>query len=314
MSFDFSAVQSPFRMQPGLRKLAAGAAQLTPNRIGDRALREKLAVLFSHSSQALLSAPGFDAAPALGALCAHAAAEHPQAFSVDAVSAVHAHHLGWSLHGADLRPTDAAAPEIGLCLNALPPSWRLAGLLSLAFAEDFAVIDGRSAHIPWMAVCLPSHWAPETKVGRHFAEVHAPVADNQMLVTASAHLARLVTGADRWERHVWTITRHPRLHAHPAHVDGAAWPSDVQADAAHIAALSYFRTERQTFIPAPELGLAMFTIRVHVQPLTQALASAAQAQQLHDAVASMSPAVLAYRSLTPVRDRLLAWLTTQAAI
>lgn len=314
MSFDFAAVQSPFRMQPGLRKLAAGAPQLTPNRIGDRALREKLAVLFSHSSQALLSAPGFDSAPALSILCAHAAAEHPDAFSVDEVGAVHAHRLGWSLHGNTLQSHASAPPEIGACLYALPPSWRLAGLISLAFAEDFAVIDGNTAHIPWMAVCLPSHWAPETKVGRHFTEVHAPVADNQMLVTASAHLAHLVTGTQRWERHVWTITRHPRLHAHPAHLDGADWPLNAQADPAQIAALSYFRTERQTFIPAPDLRLAMFTIHVNVQPLAKALANAVQAQQLHDAVASMSPAVLAYRGLTPVRDRLLAWLTTQAAL
>ena len=81
MPFDFAAVQSPFRMQPGLRKLAAGATQLTPSRLGSRALREKLAVLFSHPSQALVAAPGFDAAPALNALCAHAAAEHPLALS-----------------------------------------------------------------------------------------------------------------------------------------------------------------------------------------------------------------------------------------
>ncbi len=314
MAFDFTAVQSPFRMQPGLRKLAAGASQLTPNRIGDRALREKLAVLFSHASQALLSTPDFDAAPALRALCAHAAAEQPGAFSIDELGCVHAHQLGWSLQGHELRQHPNAAPEIGACLNALPPSWRLAGLLSLAFAEDFAVIDGHTAHIPWMAVCLPSHWAPETKVGRHFAEVHAPVADNQMLITASAHLARLVTGTERWERYVWTITRHPRLHAHPAHLDSAEWPSQSHADATQVAAVSYFRTERQTFIPAPELRLAMFTIHVDVQPLAGALTNAAQAQQLHDAVVTMSPAVLAYRGLTPVRDRLLTWLTTQAAL
>ena len=318
MSFDFNAVQSPFRMQPGLRKLAAGAKQLTPNRIGDRALREKLAVLFSHASKALLSAPGFDAEPALHALCQHAEAEHPNAFSIDAAGWAHAHFLGWSLCGDALQQNTnkhaAAAAEIGACLNALAPEWRLAGLLCLAFAEDFAVIDGHTAYIPWMAVCLPSHWAPETKVGRHFAQVHAPVADNQMLVTAGAHLARLVTGADRWERYVWTITRHPRLHAHPDHVDSASWPTDIAASPAQIAALSHFRTERQTFIPAPDAGLAMFTIHVDVVPLTKALNSSTQAQQLHDAVASMSPAVLAYRNLTPVRDRLLAWLSTQAAL
>jgi hypothetical protein len=33
---------------------------------------------------------------------------------------------------------------------------------------------------------------------------------------------------------------------------------------------------------------------------------------VHDALASMSPAVLAYRGLTDARDRLLVWLATQA--
>jgi hypothetical protein len=78
-----------------------------------------------------------------------------------------------------------------------------------------------AATIPWLAVALPSHWAPEHKVGRSFAEVHAPVADSQRIVGVAAHLARLVIGADRWERFVWTITRHPRLHAHPARVHDA---------------------------------------------------------------------------------------------
>jgi dimethylamine monooxygenase subunit A len=182
MPFDFAAVSAPFRMQPGLRRLAAGAQQLTPNRLGDRALAEKLAVLAAHADQALLSVDGFDAMPALHALAAQAAAEHPNAFALIGAGHWQACHLGWSLqHGT---PVGAGPAEIGDCLRALPENWRAAALLALAFAEDFAVIDGTTARIPWLAVCLPSHWAPEDKVGRHFAQVHAPVADNQTLISA----------------------------------------------------------------------------------------------------------------------------------
>ncbi len=307
MSFDFAAVSAPFRMQPGLRRLAAGTTQLTPNQPGDRALREKLAVLGAYSTQALLSAPGFDAGPALQALSEHATAEHPGAWSA---ASAHAHLLGWSLQGDEPRQHHHQQPEVGACLRALPPEWRLPALLSLAFAEDFAVIDGTTAHIPWLAVCLPSGWAPEEKVGRHFAQVHAPVADNQLLLTASEHLARLVTGSDRWERFVWTITRHPRLHAHPARQDPAPWPADATPE--QLAQHAFFRTEHQTFIPLPELKKAVFTIHVDLQPLSQAMPSPAHAQQVHDALASMSPAVLAYRGLTDARDRLLRWLSVEA--
>ncbi|HEY0819571.1 MAG TPA: heme-dependent oxidative N-demethylase subunit alpha family protein, partial [Rhizobacter sp.] len=303
---------TPFRMQPGLRRLAPGATQLTPNLPGSRALREKLAVLLAYPAQALLGQEGFDATPALAELNAHAAHEQPEAWASTQRGHGHARRLGWAVRDGELQQTDGgAAPEIGACLQSLPPDWRLPGLLCLAFAEDFAVIDGRSAHIPWLAVCLPSGWAPEDKVGRHFAEVHAPVADNAVIVGASEHLARLVTGDTRWERFVWSVTRHPRLHAHPARLDPSPWPAEASPQA--LAERAYFRTERQTFIPLPAEQQAIFTIHVNLVPLTQAIESADQARRLRDALASMSPAVLAYRSLTDARSRLLAWLTERAA-
>jgi hypothetical protein len=308
MPFDFAAVSAPFRMQPGLRRMAADATHLTPNRIGDRALDEKLAVLQRWPADALVAADGFDRGAALDALCALAAREHPAAFVRDG-DAVEARLLGWRLHDGKLRGEGPV--EIGDCIAAQPPTWRLPALLCLAFAEDFAVIDGTTARIPWIAACLPSHWDPTQKVGRHFAEVHGPVADNQMLLAATDHLARLVTGQDRWERFVWTITRTPTLQMHPAHVAAMSWP--VDADPERLAAAACFRTEHQTFVPVPAAKQAVFTIHVESQPLVQAVDSAARARQLHDALASMSPAVLAYRGLGDARDRLLRWLVERAA-
>ncbi len=308
MPFDFAAVTAPFRMQPGLRALAPGAAQLTPNAIGDRALHEKLAVLGTHAEQALVAVPEFDARPALSVLCEHAAREQPQACRWDGGRRLEAVQLGWALLGDDLHGDGPA--EIGRCLAALPAPWRAAGLLSLAFSEDFAIIDGTTACIPWLAVCLPSHWSPQDKVGRHFAEVHAPVADNRLLLTASDHLARLVTGTQRWERFVWTITPQPQLDMHPLRVAQPSWPGDVDAET--LAALATFRTERQTFIPVPGAGQAIFTIHVESRPLTKVATGAEVATPLHAALSSMSDAVLAYRGLSSARDRLLAWLAARA--
>ena len=309
MSFDFAAVSAPFRMQPGLRRLVPGSAPLTPNLPGSAALAEKLAALRDHPQHALLGVAGFDPIPALRALMRQAAAEHPQAFTWDGDTGFDALALGWSVRGAEWRG-DGPQP-IGDCLRGLPDAWRLPGLLSLALLEDFAVIDGATAHIPWLAVCLPSRWAPEEKVGRHFAEVHAPVADNQLLVGAGEHLARLVTGEERWERFVWSIASEPRLMQHPRHVPPSAWPAALDAD--ELAAHANFRTEHQTFIPLPEARQAVFTIRVESRPLSAAIATPERARQLHDALASMSAAVLAYRGLTDARDRLLSWLAARAA-
>ncbi len=312
MAFDFdAAVQAPFRMQPGLRRLADGTAQLSASPRDGRHLHEKLAVFGTAWPSALQIAPSFDATPALHALAQQAALEHPDAFAWDGEMAV-AHRLGWALHGDAVHEAaspDAPLTEIGNCLRDLPAPWRLAALLSLAFAEDFAIIDGRTAHIPWLAVALPSHWAPRDKVGRHFAEVHAPVADNRMLLAASDALAKLVSAPIRWERFVWTVTPHAQLDAHPERTADTRWAA---GDADSVAQQAHWRTERQTFIPVAGAAQALFTIRVDCQPLAQAIDSEHKAARLHDALASMSPAVLHYRGLSLVRNALLQWLARRA--
>ncbi|MCA0176204.1 MAG: DUF3445 domain-containing protein [Proteobacteria bacterium] len=300
MTFDFThAVAVPFRMQPGLRKLAAGSPQLTPTAPGSAHLLAKRQVLQTDWAHALLCAPGFDATPALTALAAHAAREHPRAWAVAANGDWHAPALG-------LRVGPDGDCHGDALLSALPAPWRRAALLALAFEEDFAIVDGAGATLPWLAVCLPSHWRPTDKIGRHFSEIHAPVADNALLQAAGPRLFKLVCGPDTWERFVWNVSRYRTLDAHPDRVHAPPWPADAPAHA-------WWRTERQTFIPLPHLQQAVFTIRVQTQPLADALATPAQAQRLHDAIASMSPAVLAYRSLAAPRNALLAWLAERAA-
>jgi hypothetical protein len=311
IAFDFdAAVTAPFRMQPGLRRIAAGAPQLTPLQPGSRHQREKLAVLSAFAGHALAAQPGFDATPALRALAQHAAAEHARHFAWDGQRAS---ALGVAVADDDVQDIEGGTfglgDELSRCLRGLPAGWRLAGLLSLAFAEDFALVDGRTATIPWIAACLPSHWAPQAKVGRNFAEVHAPVADNTTLLAAGEHLLRLVCGNERWERFVWNVTNEPRLNQHPALADSAPWPADAFADPDHPRA--WLRNERQTFIALPALTQAVFTIAVETTPLAQAIATPAHARRLHDAVASMSDAVLAYRRLGDVRAPLLAWLAAR---
>ena len=311
-AFDFdAAVQAPFRMQPGMRRLAAGSPQLTPLAPGSRHQREKLAVLSAFWPQALVAAPGFDAGPALDAVAAHAAVEHPEAWAVDADGRWHARQLATAVR-ADGSVEQLEAGRFGLgdevarCLRPLPAAWRGPALLALAFAEDLAVVNAADGCIPWIAACLPSHWAPAEKVGRPFAEVHAPVADNALLLQAGAALMRLASGGERWERFVWNVTDQPHLNAHPAHQAPERWAQTSVPQA-------WFRSERQTFIPVPGQAQAVFTILVDVQPLSAVLNSPARAQALHDAMASMSPAVLDYRGLAGVREPLLQWLQARAA-
>jgi hypothetical protein len=258
VDFDLSRIAVPFRMQPGLQRLEAGARQLTPLAAGTPLWHEKKKVLEAGVSR--LCVPGFDAQPALRAIAAQATRE-------------------------------------GLAAE---------GPVELAFEEDFAVLDGATGTLPWLCVCVPSHWAPEDKLGLPFASVHAPVADNALLVAAGRQLVQLVTAGERFERFVWTVTPSGRYDQHPRRHPRTPWPDTRDPEA--FARQCFLRAERQTFFPLGEApGQAVFTIRVMLQPLAEGAATPEQKQRLHEALASMSDAVLAYKNLAPARDRLLAW-------
>ncbi len=266
MDFDLGQIALPFRMQPGLARLPAGALQLTTLDRDGVLYAEKQGVVRANASRHMV--PGFDPAPALEAIAGHA----------------HACGLPWDQGG--------------------PPE--------LAFEEDLAVLDASTGTLPWLAVCVPSHWAPEEKLGLHFSAVHAPVADNTALLAAAAPLLQLVTAGDAWERHVWTLTPSGRYDQHPRRHGRTPWPDGT--DLQQFAQGCWLRAERQTFLPVRRgTRQAVFTIRVMLEPLTKAVDSPAKAQRLHAALASMSDAVLAYKNLTTARAPLLRWLQSQGA-
>lgn len=266
MDFDFGHISVPFRMQPGLRRVAAQALRLSPLDPAARLYSEKRTVF--EAGQSRHCAPGFDPAPALDAIAAQGRE-----------SGIHAGREG-----------------------AIP--------VELAFEEDFAILDGATGTLPWLCVCVPSHWAPEDKLGLDFAALHGPVADNAALIAASQQLVSLVTAGDCWERFVWTISPSLRHDQHPRRRPRAPWPTTADTD--EFARRCWLRAERQTFFPVG-LGTrqAVFSIRVMLQPLADAVQAPGRAKRLHDSLASMSQAVLDYKNLTAAREPLLRWLQSR---
>jgi len=267
MDFDFSHVAVPFRMQPGLRRLAANAPRLTPLHPAGGLYEQKRLVFEGGLSRHCVA--GFDPSCAIESIVSHAL---PMRAS--------------SLFGQETP-------------------------LELAFEEDFAVLDGMTGTLPWLCVCVPSHWAPEDKLGLHFSALHAPVADNAALLAASQRLVQLVTAGGCWERFVWTVSPSPRHDQHPRRHARTPWPPDQDAHA--FAARCFLRVERQTFFPVGRgTRQAVFAIRVMLEPLVQVVDTPARALRLHDSLASMSDAVLAYKGLTEARTPLLKWLSGRA--
>jgi dimethylamine monooxygenase subunit A len=295
-------------MQPGLRRKAATDAHF--HLLGPQSPRfaEKLAALTHDAKRCVLIEPGFDALPALRAFAHVLAKEHPQAFTLhDNTLVCLEGGVNVFLKNGEVSWRVLSVSSICNAIKNIPFELQAWALLSLCVEQDLAVIQAPAGTLGLIAVCTPSHWAPETKIGLPFAQVHAPVADSALLIKAAEGLMKLVTGADAWERFVWTITPSALYDAHPARHPGRVWPK-VQGRA--FAEQCFLRWERQSFIPLPHTAQAVFGIHIRIAPLLIAVDQADTISTLYLSLQSMSDAVLEYRGLLPVRDALLHSLAT----
>jgi hypothetical protein len=306
----------PFRMQPGLQRVEPGAALLTPLDPAGPIWQEKLAALEAADSDALLG--GSDAVLQHRAWCAAAASlvgAFPDRFGTEAgePASLRDRLLGWQVRWpcatspAQIKwaTRPAAAGRIDALLARSAAGLRAWLPLMLSVHDDLALLAAPDGRLELLAVALPSHWAPRDKIGRGFAAVHAPVADNALLLRAAAALVELVSDARsqaRWQRYVWALTPLARYDAHPARAPQRVWPPAPWGD--DEAARVFLRFERQAFLPLEE-GAALFAIRVHLLPLAQVLERPSLACALHASLASMSAAALAYKGMAEARTALL---------
>ena len=251
-----------------------------------------------------------------------AAREYPAHYRVDGTQLHHVDSgLCFDVTTRNLttgEPRDAdwtpVAPEVVRAVYNAPKNEQLAEFVALVVQEDLVVLrhDPAPVIMEAMHVLFPSAWNPAHKVGRSFAEVHAPVVHNEQLVAAGEELMRAVVHRGPFIRWAWGLHRdgdlchHPVLHTQP---DEPVAPTPEQA-----AAATWLRIERQTFIPMPDIGRAVFTIRTFVEPLSDLANDPHGCGALADAIAGMSDEALVYKGLVQRRDPLVTWLQGRAAV
>ena len=141
-------------------------------------------------------------------------------------------------------------------------------------------------------VAMASSWNPRTVQGKTLAEVHQPVADNEMLVRASDGIWRSMISGKSFHRHVWGISPLKSLSNHPRHKK----PEIKNLDDL------YFRVEHERTLTVDE-DTAAFFIDVEVLPLTTLFHLKHEYRDLiKDSINSMSENLLAYKNLEEVKE------------
>lgn len=152
---------------------------------------------------------------------------------------------------------------------------------ALRVQEDLVLMHGTQLEALW--VCFPSNWSPLQKIGRSFAEIHAPVPHSEKLQAAQSNVAKAMSEKGPFVRYVWGLTFDPSLSAHP--------DRPVMLEGQQV----YFRTERQVTLPLPELGRSWFLIRVYVVPVELVANTPERRAVLREALRTMPEAHRMYK-------------------
>ena len=143
-------------------------------------------------------------------------------------------------------------------------------------------------------VAMASNWDPRSVQGKTLAEVHQPVADNEMLLRASDGIWRSMTSGKSFHRHVWGISPLKSLSNHPRH-----WPETFEVKSLDDL---YFRIEHERTLTVDE-DTAAFFIDVEVMPLSTVFHLKNEYRDiLKESINSMSENILAYKNLEHVKE------------
>jgi len=226
-------------------------------------------------------------------------------------------HLCDRLHVGVLVSSDA--PEIGRqvadWIDAQTGLNRLGDALALACQEDIVVMrqleDGRN-RAESLHVLLPSTWNPAEKYQQSFATIHEPVADSARLIASSHNVIKAIVSRGPYVRFGLSLTTLPALDSHPDHDKpwDPAWLDDLNV----LASRCTVRIERQTTFPMPDLGRALFTVRIYTTPLVQLAESNPHLiPRLAKILRSASPAILAYKGIQEYALPIADWCEQTAA-
>lgn len=177
---------------------------------------------------------------------------------------------------------------------------------ALLVQEDLCLLQPDAAGtliLTGACLCFPSRWRIADKLGHPMLAIHAPVPglNPKIGATIDRFLAGLKAG-NIYSRSNWSLTTDPALFQPVALPHGTI-------GAAEAGEQVFYRVERQSLRLLPESGAVLFGIRVHQHKLADFAALPAQRRALAAAVAALDPSLVAYKSMTAIKDAVVAYLT-----
>ena len=203
----------------------------------------------------------------------------------------------WSPAASDAWKRVESLPGFDLPISSHTDATQRARSAAGAWAPDFILLSPVEAQrvMSGGAVCFPSGWAPEEKLGRTVGEIHAPVPTlNRDL---GSRIDRFLSGlarGDAMERDNWGLAAVPDLDLHPQR-------PVPRIDARTPIERLWFRLEEQSFHGLGD-GHVLFLIHVRTWPLSEVLTATGASTAFQQMLQSMPPDIARYKGLGTLPD------------
>lgn len=177
--------------------------------------------------------------------------------------------------------------------------------LGESWESDFILLDENDKGQYVMraaAVCFPSSWSPENKLGLPVDEIHTvvPTLNRDLGARIDKFLTNLRPDA-AWERANWGLSGSPELNQHPTRANHRLIPPFGDDEA-------WVRIENQIFLRLPKTGGILFGIKLLNISLAEVKRHPPACKGLHRAIATMPDEVAEYKSIAKSREYLLSIL------
>ena len=181
-------------------------------------------------------------------------------------------------------------------------------LASLLVQEDLIIMKQieEDYHLESASLCAPTRWSLKDKFRESLSRIHKEVPGYEQKIGKRVDSIFSNLPDDKiFERFNWSIFDSPELFQ-PINSKTLVEIRDLRPQELFI------RVERQTIRRLEQSKSVLFTVRVHVDPITAILDSKRSIEDLITAISNLDLDMKNYKVITPFEENLINWLKSKA--
>ena len=181
-------------------------------------------------------------------------------------------------------------------------------LASMLVQEDLIIMKQieEDYHLESASLCAPTRWSLKDKFRESLSRIHKEVPGYEQKIGKRVDSIFSNLPDDKiFERFNWSIFDSPELFQ-PINSKTLVEIRDLRPQELFI------RVERQTIRRLQQSKSVLFTVRVHVDPITAILDSKRSIEDLITAISNLDLDMKNYKVITPFEENLINWLKSKA--